>query len=89
MIVLGFVVNRLNISITGFEAANGGSYVPSFGEMAVTLMLVAMGFALFSFAVKYLNVFPEEGEAEGAENPPEVPKNGRLRAGRPAPILRP
>lgn len=98
MVVLGFIVNRLNISITGFEAANGGSYVPSFGEMAVTLMLIGMGFALFSFAVKYLNVFPEEGEGgeageaggmREAGKPIEVSGNGHMRAGRPAPILRP
>ena len=78
----------MNVSITGFEGANGGSYVPSFGEIAVTLMLVAMGFGLFSLAVKHLNVFPEE-EPEGVPQPIPVSRNGRTGATRPAPILRP
>jgi len=66
------------------------SYVPSFGEMAITLMLVAMGFGLFSLAVKYLNVFPAESEEEEeAMELPEAPRNGRMQAERPAPILRP
>ncbi len=59
LVVLGFVVNRLNVSITGLESAQGGSYVPAWPEVAVTLMLVALGFAAFSLAVRYLNVYPE------------------------------
>jgi Ni/Fe-hydrogenase subunit HybB-like protein len=56
--VLGFIVHRLNVSITGFEAAQG-TYVPAWSEVAITLMLVAIGFAAFATAVRYLNVFPE------------------------------
>jgi Ni/Fe-hydrogenase subunit HybB-like protein len=65
-VVAGFVVNRLNVSITGFEAAQGGVYVPAWTEMAITLMLVAIGFAAFSLAVRYLPVYPQEGGAEAA-----------------------
>jgi Ni/Fe-hydrogenase subunit HybB-like protein len=64
--VAGFVVNRLNVSITGFEAMHGGVYVPAWTELAITLMLVAIGFAGFSLAVRYLPVYPGEGEAQGA-----------------------
>jgi Ni/Fe-hydrogenase subunit HybB-like protein len=63
LVVMGFVVNRLNVSITGFEAALGGRYVPAWSELAVTLMLVALGFAAFGLAVRHLPVYPEEGEA--------------------------
>ena len=59
LVVMGFVVNRLNVSITGLESAQGGSYVPAWSEIAITLMLVALGFAAFSLAVRYLNVYPE------------------------------
>jgi len=59
LVVMGFVVNRLNVSITGFESAQGGSYVPAWSEIAISLMLVALGFAAFSFAVRYLNVYPD------------------------------
>lgn len=64
--VIGFVVNRLNISITGLEGAQGGHYVPAVFEYTVTLMLVAVAFGLFGLAVKYLPVYPREGSPEPA-----------------------
>ena len=60
--VLGFITNRLNVSITGMEGAAGMHYVPKWTEMAVTAMMIAMGFALFGMAAKYLPIFPEEHE---------------------------
>jgi Ni/Fe-hydrogenase subunit HybB-like protein len=57
--VLGFVMNRLNVSVTGMEGAAGVQYVPSWMEVTVSLGLVALGFALFALAVRYLPVFPE------------------------------
>src|SRR4030095_6032020 len=63
--VFGFVANRLNVSITGFEGAQGGHYVPSLGEAGITLFLVALGFAGFALAVRYLNVFPASHEESG------------------------
>jgi len=60
--VLGFITNRLNVSITGMEGAAGVHYVPKWTEMAVTAMIVAMGFALFGMATKYLPIFPAEHE---------------------------
>jgi Ni/Fe-hydrogenase subunit HybB-like protein len=58
--VMGFVVHRLNVSVTGFESSQGGHYVPAWSELAVTLMLVAVGFGVFSMAVRHLRVYPEE-----------------------------
>ena len=60
--VLGFVMNRLNVSVTGMEGAAGVQYVPSWMEISVSLGLVALGFALFAVAVRYLPVFPEPAE---------------------------
>jgi Ni/Fe-hydrogenase subunit HybB-like protein len=60
LVVLGFVVHRLNVSVTGLETAQGGRYVPAWSEVAITLMIVAIGFAAFGLAVRYLNVFPRE-----------------------------
>jgi len=57
--VLGFVVNRLNVSITGFEAAQGGHYVPAWSEVFITLMIVALVFGAFAFGARYLGVYPE------------------------------
>ena len=55
--VLGFIVNRLNVSITGMERAAGVTYFPSWMEIAISLALVAGGFALFGLAVRYLPIF--------------------------------
>jgi Ni/Fe-hydrogenase subunit HybB-like protein len=57
--VLGFVMHRLNVSITGMERVAGVRYLPSWMEVAVSLALVAVGFAIFGWAVRYLPIFHE------------------------------
>ncbi|HVI77416.1 MAG TPA: Ni/Fe-hydrogenase cytochrome b subunit [Candidatus Acidoferrum sp.] len=65
LVVLGFITNRMNVSITGFEGSTGVRYFPKWSELAVTGMIIAIGFAAFGLAVKYLPIFPkEETEAE-------------------------
>ncbi len=61
--LLGFITNRLNVSITGIEGAAGVHYVPKWTEAAVTAAIIAAGFALFGVAAKYLPIFPEEEPA--------------------------
>ncbi len=58
--IMGFIINRLNVAITGMARASGVDYIPSWMEFAITAAIVAAGFALFGLAVKYLEVFPEE-----------------------------
>jgi Ni/Fe-hydrogenase subunit HybB-like protein len=67
--VLGFILHRLNVSVTGLEGASGTHYVPSWMEVTVSVGLVAMGFAAFALAVRYLPVFPPHAE-EPAHRPP-------------------
>lgn len=65
--IMGFIINRLNVAITGMQASSGVSYIPSWMEFAVTASIVGVGFVLFALAVKYLPVFPKEelmGEAQ-------------------------
>ena len=61
--IVGFMLNRLNVSTTGFVASSGVTYFPSWMEIAITLALVATGFFVFAMAVRYLPIFkdPEEG----------------------------
>lgn len=56
--VLGFVMHRLNVSVTGLERSSGVRYVPHWMEMAVSVGLVAIGFAAFALAARYLPIFP-------------------------------
>jgi Ni/Fe-hydrogenase subunit HybB-like protein len=65
--VLGFLANRLNVSLTGMEASAGVRYFPKFGEMAVTASIVAAGFAIFALATKYLPIFESAEEMAGRE----------------------
>ncbi len=55
--VLGFVTNRLNVSLTGMESYLRAGYFPSIMEIAVTAGIVALGFWLFSLAARYLPIF--------------------------------
>jgi Ni/Fe-hydrogenase subunit HybB-like protein len=68
--VLGFVMHRLNVSVTGMERASGVAYFPSWMEIAISLALVAAGFALFGLAVRYLPIF---SEAEHSVQAAQVP----------------
>jgi Ni/Fe-hydrogenase subunit HybB-like protein len=64
--VMGFVVNRLNVSMTGFEHAQGGHYIPSFAEVGITLMFIALGFAAFRWIARRFPVYPQKTATEGA-----------------------
>ena len=81
LVVLGFVLGRLNVAITGTQKAMGVDYFPSVLEFAVTAMLVVLGFIAFTLAVKHLNVFPSE-KVEEEEPVPLLPlaspSNSRL-----------
>jgi len=72
LVVLGFITNRMNVSITGFEGSVGVRYFPKWSELAVTGMIIAAGFALFGMAVKYLPIFPKEELASEAVSEPEA-----------------
>jgi Ni/Fe-hydrogenase subunit HybB-like protein len=66
MAIFGFVTNRLNVAVTGMERASGVVYLPKWTELAVTLAIIALGFAIFRLAVQYLPVFEEAHEENGA-----------------------
>jgi Ni/Fe-hydrogenase subunit HybB-like protein len=57
LVIAGFLLNRLNVSITGLEYSAQAHYLPKWTEVAVTLSLVGVGFFCFGLAARYLNVF--------------------------------
>jgi len=57
MVVFGFIANRLNIGTTGLEAGSGTHYIPKWSEIAVTLSIVAVGFAAFRAIAEYFPIF--------------------------------
>lgn len=76
LIVMGVVLNRLNVSITGMERSSGSIYVPALTEIAITLSVVGVGFLIFALAARYLPVFPEHEMKEA--RPIVVPEGGNL-----------
>ncbi|MBZ5655328.1 MAG: hypothetical protein LAO56_08605, partial [Acidobacteriia bacterium] len=69
LVVLGFITNRLNVSITGLESSAGMHYMPKWTELAITAAIIAGGFALFGLAAKYLPIF-----SAAEQHMPEAPE---------------
>jgi Ni/Fe-hydrogenase subunit HybB-like protein len=67
LVITGFLLNRMNVSITGMEASSGVHYFPRWTEVAITLSIVGVGFLLFSLAVQYLNVFERQVSGVGCQ----------------------
>jgi Ni/Fe-hydrogenase subunit HybB-like protein len=60
LVILGFMTNRLNVSIIGMWDSAGVRYIPRWSEVAVSAMIVAAGISIFAAAAKYLPIFPEK-----------------------------
>ena len=56
---MGFMANRLNVSITGLQASSGIYYVPKWTEFAATLMVLTAVVMAFRYAVIYLDILPK------------------------------
>jgi Ni/Fe-hydrogenase subunit HybB-like protein len=60
MVISGFLLNRLNVSITSITSGAGVNYFPSIYEMSITLMLVSVGMWAFKIIAKNFPVFSTE-----------------------------
>ncbi|MGP0020662.1 MAG: NrfD/PsrC family molybdoenzyme membrane anchor subunit [Candidatus Sulfotelmatobacter sp.] len=63
VIVMGFMTNRLNVSITALQASSGIYYSPKWTEFAASLATITAAVVAFRYAVIYLNILPK--------NPPQ------------------
>ena len=62
LVIMGVLLNRLNVCIFGVyadAAKAGGSYFPSTSEFVLTIGMLALGVFAFKLAAKYLDLFPE------------------------------
>lgn len=57
MVVVGFLMSRLNVAITGMEGYTQANYFPSWMEISITVAAVALGFGVFRLIVKNFPVF--------------------------------
>jgi Ni/Fe-hydrogenase subunit HybB-like protein len=63
LVVMGFMANRLNVSITGLQASSGVYYIPKWTEFAATVAVLTAVVLAFRYAVIYLDILPK--------NPPQ------------------
>ena len=59
LVVMGFMANRLNVSITAFQRTSGVYYVPKWTEFALTFATVTAAAVAFHYAVLYLEILPK------------------------------
>ncbi|MBU1205961.1 MAG: Ni/Fe-hydrogenase cytochrome b subunit [Proteobacteria bacterium] len=57
MVVLGFVLNRINLAIVSMIPATGSSYFPSWMEIAISLGIVSAAALVFFFFVEHFGVY--------------------------------
>lgn len=75
LVLLGVILNRVNVLVLSHAPARVGSYFPSWTEFLFTFGLIAGAMFAFRLAAKYLPVFEHHhaGLPEGTEeSPPEV-----------------
>ena len=60
LVITGFLLNRLNVSITGLEYSAHAHYFPKWTEIAVSLSMVGTGVLCFALATRYFHVFETE-----------------------------
>lgn len=60
MVISGFILNRMNVCITGMAASSGVKYFPSIEEIAITFMLLVIALLVFRFVVRNFRVFEDE-----------------------------
>jgi Ni/Fe-hydrogenase subunit HybB-like protein len=78
LVIAGFVVNRLNIAMTGMERSAGVHYVPRWSEVAITLSIVGVGILIFTLCVKYLPIFEHAPVKREEREPAAVPSVNAL-----------
>ena len=59
IVVAGFMVDRLNVSINSLQSAMGTHYVPKWTELASSVLVIAAGVIAFRYAVIYLDILPK------------------------------
>jgi len=78
LVLIGFVMNRLNVSITGMARSSGVNYFPAWSEIAITVSIVSAGFVLFGLAARFLPLYPDRtGVRRSAPPLIAAGKNGR------------
>lgn len=60
LFILGVILNRTNVVITGMWKSAGAIYYPSFGEIIITIGVTSLGILAYLFVVENFHVFSPE-----------------------------
>jgi Ni/Fe-hydrogenase subunit HybB-like protein len=64
--VLGFIMHRFNVAVTGMQLIHPVGYVPTWQELVISLALIALGFIIAGWAVRSLPV-SRAGRADASD----------------------
>jgi Ni/Fe-hydrogenase subunit HybB-like protein len=59
VVIAGFMVDRINVSINALQSAMNVHYVPKWAELASTVLVIAAAVVAFRYAVIYLDILPK------------------------------
>jgi Ni/Fe-hydrogenase subunit HybB-like protein len=76
-VVLGVILNRLNVAWFSLIPASSYVYIPSWKEMVITLNLVSYGVCIFSLAARHLQLFEHPRESRREVKYQETPALAR------------
>ena len=78
LVIAGVLLNRLNVAVIGLRVRHWETYVPSFGEVAITLGITAAAIFAFGYFARILPIH-EELPAPETKARPAVQPAGALR----------
>jgi Ni/Fe-hydrogenase subunit HybB-like protein len=59
VVIAGFIVNRINVSINSLQSAMNVHYVPKWTELASSVLVITAAVVAFRYAVIYLDILPK------------------------------
>jgi hypothetical protein len=62
VVIAGFIVGRINVSINSLQSAMEVHYVPRWTELASSVLVIAAAVVAFRYAVLYLDILPKAKE---------------------------
>jgi len=66
LVVIGVIVNRLNVAVTGMLSGSGGVYVPAWTEILITVSIVAAGLLAYLWIMEHLPIGAPRATGEAA-----------------------
>jgi Ni/Fe-hydrogenase subunit HybB-like protein len=80
LILAGVLLHRLNVAVIGLRVRHWETYVPSLGEVGITLGITAAAIFVFGYLARILPIHQELASAQPSAHPAAQPAAGWRRA---------